>query len=222
MYRMLRLIPTALILLLLSVASASQADASTPPADAAAEAPAGSEGALRTVEALHVQFLDVMKNAEASGFDGRYAQLQSICTDSFDLAFMAEKSVGRHWKKLTPAEQERWLESFHDMTAATYAGRFEGYSGQHFEIDGVEDAGRDTLLVRARVVSPDEDDVTINYRLHETGGEWKVIDVYLNGTVSELALRRSEYGTVLKREGFDELIATIEGKTREIAEASVN
>ena len=108
------------------------------------------------------------------------------------------------------------------MTAATYAGRFEGYSGQHFEIDGVEDAGRDTLLVRARVVSPNEDDVTINYRLHETGGEWKVIDVYLNGTVSELALRRSEYGTVLKRDGFDELIATIEGKTREIAEASVN
>ena len=49
-----------------------------------------------------------------------------------------------------------------------------------------------------------------------------MIDVYLNGTVSELALRRSEYSTVLKRDGFEKLIETIDDKTQEIANASIN
>jgi phospholipid transport system substrate-binding protein len=63
---------------------------------------------------------------------------------------------------------------------------------------------------------PNEDDVQLNYRLIEKNGEWRVIDVYLNGTVSELALRRSEYSSALKREGFDELLASIETKIADL------
>ena len=77
-------------------------------------------------------------------------------------------------------------------------------------------------MVRARLLDPGNEDVQLNYRLHERDGAWRVIDVYLNGTVSELALRRSEYSTVLKRDGFEKLIETIDDKTQEIANASIN
>jgi len=210
---------TALTFALLGLAQPSLAQASPSPDPEPAAAPSG---AIEAVEALQEQFLSVMMQAEEIGYEGRYERLQGIVTQSFDLQFMAEKSIGRHWKKLTPEEQQRWLATFHDVTAATYAGRFEGFSGQTFEIVGEEPAAHGTVVVLARILSPGEDDTQINYRMREKDGEWRVIDVYLNGTVSELALRRSEYSSVLKREGFDKLIETVDAKTQQLAAESVN
>ena len=41
---------------------------------------------------------------------------------------------------------------------------------------------------------------------------WRISDVFLSGTVSELALRRSEYGALMRREGFDALLAAVRKK----------
>jgi phospholipid transport system substrate-binding protein len=210
-----RFVYMALTLALLGTASTTQAEAAPSPEIA-------PSGAVPVIEGLQEQFLDVMRKADAIGYEGRYERLKSIVSESFDLPFMAEKSVGRHWKKLSAEEQERWLSSFKDMTAATYAGRFEGFSGQRFEVLGEETAKSDTVLVRALLIDPGNEDTELNYRLHRKDGQWKVLDVYLNGTVSELALRRSEYAAVLKRDGFEKLIETIDGKTQEIANASIN
>lgn len=201
-------------------------------ATAAAE-PASAPGAVETASAtapaaapvidkLHEGLLSVMMDADEIGYSGRLDRLDVIVSDSFDLKFMAEKSVGRHWKKLSSEDQQRWLDSFRQMTAATYAGRFEGFSGQRFEVLGEEGANHETIVVRAILLNPDGEDVNLNYRLHQIDGAWKVIDVYLNGTVSELALRRSEYSTVLKRDGFAKLIETIDDKTQELAANEIN
>ncbi|MCA9512578.1 MAG: ABC transporter substrate-binding protein [Myxococcales bacterium] len=206
---------------LASLASIVLAVAVASAPSARAEAPSRS-GASAAIDALHEGLLGVMKQADAIGYRGRYDRLYAIVTQSFDLPFMAEKTVGRHWSKLSPEEQQQWLASFHEMTAATYAGRFEGFSGQTFEVLGEEPAGHGTTVVRSVLHNPSGEDVQLNYRLHETGGAWRVIDVYLNGTVSELALRRSEYSAVLKRDGFAKLIETIEGKTQELATGSLN
>ena len=48
--------------------------------------------------------------------------------------------------------------------------------------------------------------------MRETDSGWKIIDIYLNGTVSELSLRRSEYSSTVKREGFETLIAAVQKK----------
>ena len=80
----------------------------------------------------------------------------------------------------------------------------------------VEDAPRDTQVVLTKIVVPSEDDVQLNYRMIERDGSWKVIDVFLNGTVSELALRRSEYSAALKSSGFDQLVASVETKIEDL------
>jgi len=164
------------------------------------------------IEAFHKGLLEIMKEAEALGIEGRIEKLAPLMASTFDLEFMASKTVGRHWKKLSDEDKLRWSEIFARFTIANYAGRFTGFTGEEFVTVGVEDGARGTLRVLTKIVIPNEDDVQLNYRVIEKNGEWKVIDVYLNGTVSELALRRSEYSSALKRDGFDQLVNTIETK----------
>jgi len=174
------------------------------------------------VEKLHTTLIEIMKNAEALGYDGRYAQLTPVVEETFDLSFMARKSVGRHWKKLAEQQQVLWTEAFQRLTTASYAGRFEGYSGESFETRAEELSIQDTMMVLTTLVRPGDEDIQLNYRLRRVGDTCKIIDIFLDGTVSELALRRSEYSTVLKREGFEELVSTLNAKIAELAENSAS
>jgi len=172
------------------------------------------------VEKLHANLLEIMRSADELGYAGRFEHISPVVSETFDLPFMAAKSMGRHWKKLPESDQERWLVLFTRHISANYAGQFTGFTGETFETVGEEEAIRDTRVVRTRLTRPGEEDVQLNYRLREVDGQWRIIDIYLNGTVSELALRRSEYSSVLKREGFEKLLSTIDEKVKELANDS--
>ena len=129
---------------------------------------------------------------------------------------MAQKVLGRGWKSLTPEQQVTWRESFAGLMTENYAGRFVGWSEQSFTTVEESEAGHGTVLVRTKLHVPGDEDVSLDYRLRETPQGWRVIDVFLNGTVSELALRRAEYSGVLKRDGFDALIVAVDGKRKEL------
>ena len=188
--------------------SQATAEPASPPASASPTA----SSPVPTIEAFHAGLLAIMKDAKNLGFQGRIEKLEPLMGRTFDLEFMASKTVGRHWETLSAADQKRWVETFTRFTTANYAGRFTGFSGEQFVTLGVEDAARDTRLVRTKIVVPGDEDVELNYRVMQENGGWKVIDVYLNGKVSELALRRSEYASALKRDGFDQLVASVETK----------
>ena len=188
--------------------SQATAEPASPPASASPTA----SSPVPTIEAFHAGLLAIMKDAKNLGFQGRIEKLEPLMGRTFDLEFMASKTVGRHWETLSAADQKRWSETFTRFTTANYAGRFKGFSGEKFVTLGVDDAAHDTRLVRTKIVVPGDEDVELNYRVMQEKGGWKVIDVYLNGKVSELALRRSEYASALKRDGFDQLVASVETK----------
>lgn len=171
------------------------------------------DGASAVASRFNDALLASMKNADALGYAGRYKQLRPAVEGAFDLPFMAEKVLGRRWGELSQTDRERWQETFTELLTATYAGRFVGYRDQTFETRGEEPAARDTVLVLTRLVDPKGgENVDINYRLLKTDRGWRIVDVYLKGTVSELALRRSEYSSVLEREGFSALIEAVQKK----------
>jgi phospholipid transport system substrate-binding protein len=153
-----------------------------------------------------------MKEADELGFQGRFDLIRPIVEETFDLDFMGSKSVGRHWKKLTPEEKKIWLDKFTSFLAANYAGNFDGYDGESFQSLGEEPAKRETLVVLTELRVPSSEDVILNYRLRKTPRGWRIIDIYLKGTVSELALRRSDFSTTLKARGFPELAAAVDKK----------
>jgi len=168
------------------------------------------------IENFHAGLLDIMKHSKELGFQGRTDKLEPLMKQTFDLEFMASKCVGRHWRLLSDEDKQRWVDIFSQFTTANYAGRFTGYTGEEFITVQVEDAPRNTQVVLTKIAVPSEDDVQLNYRMIERDGSWKVVDVYLNGTVSELALRRSEYSAALKSSGFDQLVASVETKIEDL------
>ena len=175
----------------------------------------------QVVETLHAAMLDVMKQSAKLGYPERFSLLEPAIARAFDLDFMARKALGPEFDKLDPPKQQRWLQTFRTFMIANYAGRFHGYEGQKFESLAEDPSAQDTVLVRTRLVDPAADDVDLTYRLRKTDADWRIIDVYLKGTVSELALRRSDFSALVAREGFDSLIANVDGKVADLASGKV-
>ena len=173
--------------------------------------------ATATIAKLNDTLLAVLKNAETLGFQGRLEKLKPAVADAFDLPFMAEKSIGRYWKPLSDADKARWVALFQDYTAATYAGNFDHFGNQRFEISGEEPSQNDTTVVHTVLVDPGSENTALDYRLHQTPKGPKVIDIYLKGTVSQLALQRSDFTSVLERGGLDGLTTTIRSKIDDLA-----
>jgi phospholipid transport system substrate-binding protein len=169
-------------------------------------------GARSPIDQLYAVLLECLKGADALGLEGRRDKIAPAVENGYDLPFMAEKILGRHWRDLGEPDRARWTEAFGRLTVATYAERMTGFTGQSFDVLKTEPSQRGTAVVYTQVVSPNEAPIAINYRMRENGAGWKIIDVYLNGTVSELALRRSEYAAVLQRDGFEKLLASIDEK----------
>jgi phospholipid transport system substrate-binding protein len=173
------------------------------------------DDARKPVDQLYAVLIECLKNADALGLEGRRAKIAPAVQSGYDVPFMSEKILGRHWSTLSEADRARWTETFGNLTVATYAERMTGFTGQQFEVLKVEPAQRETAVVYTQVVTPKEPPIAINYRMRQDGnGGWRIIDVYLNGTVSELALRRSEYAAVLQRDGFEKLVASIDEKIK--------
>lgn len=167
------------------------------------------KGSVEVVAALNQGLEEVLRQAAELDYRGRYERLDPILAAAFDFDFMARQALGRQWDDLGAEDQRRWVAAFRDLTNATYAGRFNRFSGQRFETLEESAAAHETVIVRSRVIDPAGEDVDLTYRLRQDGEQWKVIDVYLKGTVSEVALRRSEYASVLRREGFEALLAAV-------------
>ena len=189
----------------------------------AATAPAVARAGPATdiIEKFNSALLEVMQKADSLQFRGRYETIEPYVRSIFDLDFMARFSVGRHWKTLDEDQRIKLVDAFSRLTIATYADRFNDYSGESFEIGNEEPAPRDTTVVHTSIVKSDGEKIAINYvmlplKQASNGTGWAIIDIFLKGRFSELAKRRSEFVSVLKREGFDGLLRAIDEKIRQI------
>jgi len=210
------LVPLSVSLLLCGAAICGTAQAADEGSEAVATSATGTESPQEVVEELHAGLLGIMEQADELGFQGRYQQLRPVVARTFDVEFMGSKSVGSHWKKLTPEEQQLWLDKFIAYVTANYAGNFKDHNGERFETLGDEAAQRDTRVVLTQLKVPGDEDVIFNYRLRLTPQGWRIIDIYLKGTVSELALRRSDFASTLKKRGFADLAATVDQKIADL------
>ena len=91
-------------------------------------------GPTEGIQALNACLLDAMKRADELGYAGRYKLLEPVLKDTFDFSFMGAKSIGRFWETLNAEQQALFMKTYTDWSIATYAGRFDGYSGERFEL----------------------------------------------------------------------------------------
>lgn len=170
------------------------------------------------VAELNATLLQVMKGAEALGYEGRYARLGPALDQVFDFEEMARAAAGSYWGRLQPAERERYVDAFRRMSIATFASRFDGYSGESLEVVGQKPGPRDAVMVDTRIASPGEAPVSISYVFRETGAGPRVVDVYLDSTYSEIAVKRSEYTSLLRQGGVERLIEALDRRIADMKE----
>jgi phospholipid transport system substrate-binding protein len=164
-----------------------------------------------TVKGLYDVLLTTMKNGRILGQSGRFTQLDPVIRRSFDIAAMARLSVGLSWAGLSEAQRQQMIESFARYISATYADRFDSYAGQRLEVTS-EQPSSSGLMVHSQIIKASGEPVKVDYMMHRAGDNWLIADIYLDGAISEVATRRSEFSTILKNEGIDGLIAALNRK----------
>lgn len=172
------------------------------------------------IERLNTTLIDVMRQATRLGYQGRLERLEPVLKATFNYPLMARVSVSKHWAGLTTDQKRQLSNEFARLSSATFASRFNGFSGERFEIVEQKEQRRNSILVETRLVKPSGESVPINYLLRQFDGKWRIVDVYLDAKFSELAIKRSEFTSVVARSGFDSLIALIEDRIAELASTS--
>jgi phospholipid transport system substrate-binding protein len=169
-------------------------------------------GGSSIVQDLYDALLSTMKNGRTLGGSGRFAQLAPIIHRSFDMALMARLSVGPTWAGLSEPQRQELTVSYGRYISAIYADRFDSYHGQKLEVIGEQPAPFG-LLVKSRIIKSNGEPVEVDYLLRRSGASWLISDIYLDSTISEVAIRRSEFAAILETRGVDGLIAALNRKT---------
>ena len=172
---------------------------------------AASTSGSDTVQGLCDALLSTMKNGRTLGQSGRFTQLEPVIRRTFDLPSMARLSVGPSWATLTETQRQQVTESFGRYISAIYADRFDSYAGQKLQVIGEQPAVAG-IMVRSQIVKADGEPVKVDYMMRRYGDNWLISDIYLDGAISEVATRRSEFAAILKSQGIDGLIAALNRK----------
>jgi len=163
------------------------------------------------VRGFYDTLLTTMRYGPTLGQSGRYARLAPVVDRLFDVPAMARMAVGPTWATLSPAQQQQLIDAFRHYIAATYADRFDSYSGQQLQVTGERPYNGD-VIVQTKIVKSDGDITDLDYLMRQNQGSWQISDVYLDGTISQVAIQRSEFHSILRREGVDGLVAVLNRK----------
>ena len=146
------------------------------------------------------------------GEGGRYARLTPVVSRTFDISSMTRLAIGPSYGTLAAPTQQQLMAAFAHYVAATYADQFDAFSGEQLQVIGQRPNGQD-IMVQTKIVKSNGEATRLDYLMHQNqGGGWQITDVYLDGTISQLAVHRSEFHSILQREGVDGLVVALNRK----------
>lgn len=175
---------------------------------------AGSENRNpeQVIQYLQSSLLHVMQDGEKLGYDGRYKYLEPVIDQSHDVDLIIKTILGAtYWSQLDATQQDLMVETFRQLSIATYAGRFTHHEGEQFRIIEQRELPREQVLVRSQLTQSDGGTVNFDYVLHQDRGQWRISNILFDG-VSDLAIKRGEYRAILQRSGFQALIDMLKEK----------
>ena len=171
-----------------------------------------ADPAALTVQDFYDVLFESMRHAGEWKMQGRYDHLYPVMMKLFDVPTMTRVAVGPDFAKLPTDQQDTLRTAFAKLLVATFASTFDDFKGETYAVDGNVAAQGQDKFVKSRFNGAGAP-VDINYLLRGKGDAWRIIDIYLNGTISQLATWRSEYGSAFRQQGFDGLMAAVEAQT---------
>lgn len=190
--------------------------AAAPAFPASATATAAQASPEQVVTTFHAALLRAMKDG-ANDYQRRYQTLDPAMSNTFDFVGMTRIAVGPRWATVAPEQQAALVDAFRRFSVANYASQFDSYSGESFEISGPTESEPQGAIVSTVMQLAQGKPVKFNYLLHRTASGWRIVDIYLDGTISQLAVRRSEFSSVLADSGPDGLAQMLDQKAKKLA-----
>ena len=172
--------------------------------------------AAQPIAALNAGLLAAMHAGTATPYDQRYATLAPIVQTTFDLETILATSVGPKWQAFTPDQQAQLKSEFLKFTVASYLANFSSFSGESFEISPDTRAIGAEQVVETKIDPSKGDPARIDYVMRQEDGGWRAVDVLLDGSISRVAVQRSDFRHLVER-GPEPLIQSLQKKTATLA-----
>lgn len=166
---------------------------------------------------LNRGLLEIMKEGRGVPFAQRMATLRPIVEKAFNLRLILHNSIGVRYTSIPAAAQAELLDVFTQFTVASYVANFDGFDGERFDIlPDLRKAGADEV-VATRIVPASGEPTRLDYVVHATDGVWQIVDVLLNGSISRVAVQRSDFRALIGSGDPTALIATLRSKVAALA-----
>jgi phospholipid transport system substrate-binding protein len=170
--------------------------------------------AVVKIQTYYQQLMPTIQQAGRLSVRERDRRFTPVISAVFDLATMTRLAVGPAWKSFSAEQQAAARDAFARFIVADYASQIKDYSGESFVVDPqtIPETRGGGEIVKTRLLQPGGRAVSINYLVR---GE-RVIDIYLNGTISDLATRRDEFASIIASGGADALIKRLQDRTESL------
>lgn len=190
-------------------------------AGAAQAQPAPAGGAPETIKQFYVTLLEVMKQGKKTPFQTRYQTLAPAVDQAFDLEGILRVSVGSYWSSLPDAQKQTLLSVFRAFTVASYVSNFHAYKGRVLAVSPTTRAVGSQQVVSSTITKPNREPLRIDYVLRNEANGWKVVDVLLDGTISRVAVQRSDFASLVSQGNASRLIAMLKTKVSNLSDGAI-
>ena len=160
---------------------------------------AQTDPAVQVVQGFYDGLVAQMKKGGPA--KARYDMLKPAVEKAFDLEGMTAVAVGPTWSSIPAADQKALVAAFERMTVAQYVGNFNSFGGESFTVDPAVVPRGAEKLVRSTLLTGSKEKIPFNYRMRQVNGAWKVFDIFLNGNISQMAQKRSDFAATLASGG---------------------
>jgi phospholipid transport system substrate-binding protein len=207
MMKKIRILPAAVLIFGFALAQTAAAESK------------GSEGNPGVfIEQLASQAIKVLSSPEGS-LKEREDKFRTLLRDDFAMNDIGRFVVGPYWRRMNPEQRNEYLKLFSEWILKTYSIRLGGYSGEQFQVLNTTPAGQRDVLVKTRINKTGGNSFNASWRVRKIDGGYKIIDIYVEG-VSMAITQRSEFESILQRQGIDGLLSMLKDKVQKLSTSS--
>ncbi|HTI80254.1 MAG TPA: ABC transporter substrate-binding protein [Acetobacteraceae bacterium] len=175
-------------------------------------------GAVAPIRTLCDALISIMKAGHSAPFQQRFNTLAPVVDRVFDLPVVLQVSVGPTWSSLGSDQQSTLEVAFRRYTLANYVSNFDNFTGQHFEVEpDTKSLPNGEQLAQTKIISASGETHELDYVMRNVGGAWKAVDVLADGSISRVAVQRSDFRRLVARGGAQALIESLNQKTNDLS-----
>ncbi len=133
-----------------------------------------------------------------------------------NFARMTALTVGIHWRRATPEQQDKLMSAFRELLLLTYADALKQVQDTTVQVRPARYTPEDSdVIVRTFVVRTGKEPIQLDYRLERTPTGWKIYDFNVLG-LWLVDHYRSQFGQLASSRGIDGLISALNSKNQSL------